>query len=126
SALSFVTDMLQRCREAARSTHRIAVVEVTGDQTGWRPLQSAISVCAEAVLIPEIRYDLDAVAAKLCVKARAGGASGLVVVAEGARPVAGHEASVAPSDSKLKSMLSPGATGAEGFHVIYRSGQASE
>ena len=126
SALSFVTDMLQRCREAARSTHRIAVVEVTGEQTGWLALQSAIAVCADAVLIPEIRYDLDAVAARLCVKARAGGTSGLVVVAEGARPVAGQEASVAPSDSKLKSMLSPGATGAEGFHVIYRSGQASE
>ena len=73
SALSFVTEMLQRCREAARSAHRIAVVEVTGEQTGWLALQSAIAVCADAVLIPEIRYDLDAVAAKLCVKARAGG-----------------------------------------------------
>ena len=72
SALSFVTEMLQRCREAARSTHRIAVVEVTGEQTGWLALQSAIAVCADAALIPEIRYDLDAVAAKLCVKARAG------------------------------------------------------
>ena len=126
SALSFVTEMLQRCREAARSAHQIAVVEVTGEQTGWLALQSAIAVCADAVLIPEIRYDLDAVAAKLCLKARAGDTSGLVVVAEGARPVAGQEASVAPSAPKLKAMLSPGATGAEGFHVIYRSGQASE
>jgi 6-phosphofructokinase 1 len=121
SALSFVTEMLQRCREAARSAHQIAVVEVMGEQSGWLALQSAIAVCADAVLIPEIRFDLDAVAKKLCANAT----SGLVVVAEGARPVASQEASVAP-DSKLKNMLSPGATGAEGSHVIYRSGRASE
>jgi 6-phosphofructokinase len=125
SALSFVTDMLERCREAARSAHRIAVVEVTGGETGWLALQSAIAVCADAVLIPEIHYDLDAVAAKLCAAARPGNAAGLVVVAEGARPVAGQDAPVAPSDAKLKAMLSPGATGGEGSHVIYQSGQAS-
>jgi len=125
SALSFVAEMLLRCREAARSAHRIAVVEVTGGQAGWLALQSAIAVCADAVLIPEIRYNLDAVATKLRAKARAGGTSGLVVVAEGARPVASQEATVAPSDPKLKAALSPGATGAEGFHVIYRSGEAS-
>ena len=72
SALSFVTEMLQRSRAAARSTHQIAVVEVTGKQTGWLALQSAIAVCADAVLIPEIRYDLDAVAAKLSVRAGPG------------------------------------------------------
>ena len=33
---------------------------------------------------------------------------------------------MAPSAPKLKAMLSPGATGEEGVHVIHRSGQASE
>ena len=47
---------------------------------------------ADAVLIPEIPYDLRKVAAKLREKAKAGQTFGLVVVAEGAKPMAGVDA----------------------------------
>ena len=39
SALSFVTDMLERARFAARSTRKIGVVEVMGENSGWLALQ---------------------------------------------------------------------------------------
>jgi 6-phosphofructokinase len=123
SALSFTAEMLERCRQAAESARRIGVVEVLGERAGWLALQAGMAVCADAVLIPEIHYDLRKVAAKLREKAKAGRAFGLVVVAEGARPLAGLDAPARTSDPKMKAALSPGATGDEGFHVMDRSGQ---
>ena len=125
SALSFVAEMLERARQAAQSGRRLGVVEVLGEHAGWLALQAGMAVCADAVLIPEIRYDLRKVAAKLREKAKAGRGHGLVVVAEGARPVAGLEASSGASDPKMKAALSPGATGGQGGHVIERSGRVA-
>jgi len=125
SALSFVAEMLERCRQAAQSARRIGVVEVLGEHSGWLALQAGMAVCADAILIPEIHYDLRKVAAKLREKAKAGRTFGLVVVAEGARPLAGLNAPSKTSDSKMKAALSPGATGGEGFYVIERSGQVA-
>jgi 6-phosphofructokinase 1 len=125
TALSFVSEMLERCRQAAQSTRRIAVVEVLGEHSGWLALQSGMAVAADAVLIPEVPYDLRKVAARLREKRKAGHTSGLVVVAEGAKPLAGVDARPRTSDPKMKAALSPGATGDEGFHVIERAGRVA-
>ncbi len=122
SALSFVTEMLGRCQQAAQSARKIGVVEVLGEHAGWLPLQAGMAVCAEAVLIPEIPYDLGKVAGRLREKAKAGRASGLIVVAEGAKPLDDGKAPPKASDSGMKAALSPGATGDEGIYVIERSG----
>src|SRR5512137_2705813 len=125
SALSFVSEMLERCRQAAQSARQIAVVEVLGEHSGWLALQAGMAVCADAVLIPEIPYDLRTVAAKLREKEKAGQTFGLVVVAEGAKASAGVDVLPRASDPKMKAALSPGATGDEGFHVIERSGRVA-
>lgn len=125
SAMSFVAEMLERCRQAAQSARRIGVVEVLGEHSGWLALQAGMAVCADAVLIPEIPYDLRKVAAKLREKAKAGQTFGLVVAAEGAKPSAGVDAPSRASDPQMKAALSPGATGSEGFHVIERSGRVA-
>lgn len=125
STLSDTVAMLDRAKQAAQATHQIAVVEVLGTQAGWLALQAGMAVCADAVLIPEIPYDLPKVAAKLQDKARAGGTYGLVVVAEGAvsaDPLVAEEAPI----SGLKAALSPLANDDEGAHVIQRSGHAAE
>ena len=62
SALSFTIEMLDRAREAARSSRQIGVVEVQGEQAGWLALQAGIAAGADAILIPELPVDLDAVA----------------------------------------------------------------
>src|SRR5512143_167844 len=125
SALSFTVDMLERVRQAAQSAQKIGVVEVLGERAGWLALQAGIAVCADAVLIPEIPYDMEKVAAKLREKIGPARTSGLVVVAEGALPRGGQQTvgeRVAPD--VLKASLSPGATGEGGSHVIERSGHA--
>jgi len=127
SALSFTTEMLDRMQQAARATRKIGVVEVLGEHAGWLALQAGISVCADAVLIPEIPYHLAKVAAKICAKLSAERPYGLVVVAEGATPaVNGVPSSVAPSAHPLRASLSPLATGPQGTHVIGRCGHAAE
>jgi ATP-dependent phosphofructokinase / diphosphate-dependent phosphofructokinase len=123
STLSFIADMLERTRQAAQSARRIGVVEVLGEHAGWLALQAGMAVCADAILIPEISYDLHKVAAKLRAKAKAGKTFGLVVAAEGAKPLVGQ--SEKTTDSKMKAALSPGAAGNEGLHVIERSGQVA-
>jgi len=124
SALSFTIEMLDRVRQAAQSARKIGVVEVLGDQAGWLALQAGIAVCADAVLIPEIPCDLQAVAARLQDKVTARRSWGLVVVAEGATFVDDQKAEAKPSS--LKASLSPLATGDASDHVIRRSGQAAE
>ena len=47
---------------------KLGVVEVPGEHAGWLALQAGIAVCADAVLIPEIPYDLAKVAARLTRK----------------------------------------------------------
>ena len=127
SALSFAADTLGRVRDAARSARRIGVVEVLGEHAGWLALQSGIAACADAVLIPEVPYDLREVAAGLKRKFAAGQAHGLVVVAEGAEPSESGslEPAVAVVDS-FRASLAPGATGRPGSHVIEQSGRVAE
>jgi 6-phosphofructokinase 1 len=57
--------MLDRIRTAAHDVGRIAVVEVPGYQSGWLALRTGMAVCADAVLIPEVRYDLRKLVATL-------------------------------------------------------------
>ncbi|HWS01014.1 MAG TPA: 6-phosphofructokinase [Prolixibacteraceae bacterium] len=123
SALSFVAEMLERARIAAETNHKIGVVEVMGENSGWLALQSGMAVCADAVLIPEIPFDLRKIVAKLKEKANSGKISGLIVVAEGARPAEGTNPLIKTTENAIKSSLSPGATGNSGSNIIERSGR---
>jgi len=127
TTLSASVNLLDSARNAAHSSRKIGVVEVLGEQTGWLGLQSAIAVGADAVLLPEIQYDIRKVAAKLSEKLQSGQSYGLVIVSEGAQPLAKPQAATAAvSQQFLRASLSPLATGAQGGHVIHRSGEAAE
>ncbi len=90
SAVSFATECIDRLHSTAESHRRIMVVEVMGRYAGWLALHAGIAGRADAILIPEIPYDIAKVAAH--VKRRTTGRShqyAIVVVAEGAKPVGG-------------------------------------
>ena len=113
----------------ARDARRLAVVEVLGYHSGWLALQSAIAVCADAVLIPGIPYDLKTVAAHLMANESAGRRPSLVIAAEGATPK-DIRGSGTPNDQmdNLRKSLSPlsDLRFGEGSRVIDRSGSAAE
>ena len=85
SAVTVVTESIDRIRTTANAHQRMMVIEVMGDMSGWIALYGGIAASADVVLIPEIEYDLDKVIE--CIKARkaTGQREIIVVVAEGSR-----------------------------------------
>jgi 6-phosphofructokinase 1 len=94
SAVAFATECLDRLHSTAESHHRVIVVEVMGRYAGWIALEAGIAGTADAILIPEIPYSIEAVAAKINQRESLGRHFSIAVVAEGARPIGGDVAVV--------------------------------
>ena len=86
SAVSFATECLDRLHTTAASHHRIMVVEVMGRYAGWIALHAGIAGGADAILIPEVPFEIEHVAEHIRRREKKGRLETLVVVAEGARP----------------------------------------
>ena len=82
TAVNTVIECVDRLRDTAESHDRVFVVEVMGRDSGQIALHSAIAVGAEAVLIPETKYDTANLIETL-KNSRAGKSSKIVLVAEG-------------------------------------------
>jgi 6-phosphofructokinase 1 len=89
TAVQIATDAIDRLHTTAESHDRVIVVEVMGRHAGWIALHSGLAGGADAILVPEVEFDV----AELCAHVEhrhAGGASfSIVVAAEGATPRAG-------------------------------------
>lgn len=84
TAVDRVAEACDDLRTTANSHHRILVLEVMGRHAGWVATEGGLAGGADAILVPEVKVDLDAVAARLKRRRDAGYSSSLVVVAEGA------------------------------------------
>lgn len=89
TAVHFATECIDRLHSTAEAHRRIFVVEVMGRYAGWIALNSGVSATADAILIPEIPFDIHKVAEKVMERERSGRRFSIVVVAEGARPKGG-------------------------------------
>lgn len=98
SAVSFATECLDRLHSTAESHQRVMVVEVMGRYAGWIALHAGISGSAHAILIPEIPFDVDKIAAKIRARDNEGRMYSIVLVAEGAEPIDGHREVLAPAE----------------------------
>jgi len=90
TAIGVVTDCLDRLRTTAKSHGRIMVAEVMGRGAGWLTLHGGIAGAADAILIPEIPFDINKVAEKIKADFKAGKDFAIVAVAEGAKPKGGE------------------------------------
>ena len=63
TAVAFATDALDRLHTTAEAHHRVMVVEVMGRYAGWIALHAGVSGGADVILIPEIPFDIEKVAA---------------------------------------------------------------
>ncbi len=90
TAVSFATECIDRLFSTATSHDRVIVVEVMGRYAGWIALNSGMAAGAHAVLIPEIPFQLDKVAATIAQREERGARFSIVVVAEGAAPLGGE------------------------------------
>ena len=89
TAVDFATDAIDRLHSTAEAHRRIMVVEVMGRYAGWIALHSGVAGGADVILIPEIPYDAEKVAACIRQRDALGAKFSIVVVAEGARSVDG-------------------------------------
>jgi phosphofructokinase-like protein len=86
TAVSFATECIDRLHATGHAHSRVMVLEVMGRYAGWIALYAGVAGTADAILIPEIPYDINKVAAKIKAREQQGHRFSIVVVAEGARP----------------------------------------
>ncbi len=84
TALGIATEAIDRLHSTAHSHHRIIVVEVMGHNAGWLALGAGIAGGAAVILIPEIPYDIEAVAEAIRQRHRMGSSFSIIAVSEGA------------------------------------------
>ena len=90
TAVDFATDAIDRLHTTAEAHRRIMVVEVMGRYAGWIALHAGVAGGADAILIPEIPFDIGLLAERLLERDRWGAKFSIVVVAEGAFPKGGR------------------------------------
>ena len=90
TAVSFAAECIDRLFSTATSHGRVVVVEVMGRYAGWIALHAGTACGAHAILIPEIPFELEPVAATIAQRVERGAKFSIVVGAEGAAPAGGH------------------------------------
>ncbi len=84
SAVNIATNVIDYIHSTACSHGRTFVVELMGRDAGWLTLHAGIASGADAILIPEIPYDVNKVAELIARRDRAGRGFSIIACAEGA------------------------------------------
>jgi phosphofructokinase-like protein len=85
TAVSIATEAVDRLHSTAEAHSRVIVCEVMGRDAGWIAVYSGVAGGADAILVPEVPIDLDAVIAQIKDRRARGKNFSIVVVAEGAK-----------------------------------------
>jgi ATP-dependent phosphofructokinase / diphosphate-dependent phosphofructokinase len=86
TAVQVATDAIDRLHSTAESHDRVMVAEVMGRNAGWIAVYAGMAGGADAILIPEVPFDLDDVCELLRTRHQTRSSFSIVVVAEGAIP----------------------------------------
>jgi ATP-dependent phosphofructokinase / diphosphate-dependent phosphofructokinase len=89
TAVQIATDAIDRLHTTAESHDRVVVVEVMGRDTGWIATHAGLAGGATVILVPEEAFDIVQVCETIERRHSRGRYASLVVVAEGALPIAG-------------------------------------
>ena len=85
TAVMIATEAIDRLHTTAESHHRVLICEVMGRHAGWIALHSGMAGGANAILIPEVPFDLNEVVSWVESRFRSH-YSPILVVSEGALP----------------------------------------
>jgi 6-phosphofructokinase 1 len=86
TALNTIVDAIDKLRDTASSHSRAFLVETMGRECGYLAVNAGIIAGAEMVLIPELPFTVDDIAAVVDDAYRRGKNHAIIVVAEGAKP----------------------------------------
>jgi len=90
TAVNIAMEAIDRLHTTAESHHRVLVVEVMGRHAGWIALHAGLAGGANVVLIPEQPFDIEQVCKHVETRFKTN-FSPIVVVSEGAVPIAGGD-----------------------------------
>ncbi len=124
TALGIATEAFDRLHTTAESHHRVMVLELMGRDAGFIALQAGVSGDADAILIPEMPFDIGVVCGKIQEREAAGRKFSLVAVAEGARPLDGAQAFSRAGDEITTARLG-GISFQVGAHIEARTGKST-
>lgn len=102
TAVAIAVEALDRLQPTAASHDRVMVLEVMGRDAGHIALNAGIAGGADVILIPEIPYDIDKVAAKIDSIRKGGRNFALVVVSEAVRMADGEKSMVTYADGQKR------------------------
>jgi 6-phosphofructokinase 1 len=83
TAVSIATEALERLQTTGQAHGRVMILETMGRDAGWIALEAGIAAAADVILLPEIPYDIEAVAA-VCRERELRQHFTVICVAEGA------------------------------------------
>lgn len=86
TAVSIVTEALDRLHTTTEAHHRVMVVEVMGRHAGWIATYGGMAGGADLILIPEEPFDMDKVCEVVKGRKDEGKNFSIIVAAEGAYP----------------------------------------
>lgn len=118
TALGIATEAIDRLHTTATSHHRIIVCEIMGHSAGWLALGAGVAGGADVILIPEIPYNLNAVAAHLRNRRHHGKRFSIIAIAEGAVSIeeARRLAKDQKADKKKLAQVAP--IESNGIHLV--------
>jgi len=91
SAVNIVMEAIDRLHTTAESHHRVLVCEVMGRDAGWLALYGGLAGGADAMILPEKKFDLDELVDTIRRRHAAGKRDSIVAIAEGATPREGQK-----------------------------------
>ena len=83
TAVDIATEVIDRIHTTASSHHRVMVIELMGNKTGWLTLYSGIAGGADIILIPEMPYDMANIIKAIEKRNASGKSFSILAVAEG-------------------------------------------
>jgi 6-phosphofructokinase 1 len=86
TAVSTVTDAIDRIHSTAESHDRVMIMEVMGRYTGWIATYAGIAGGADCILVPEKPFSIEDVCKLIRRRHQRGKDFSIIIVAEGARP----------------------------------------
>ncbi len=115
TAVNIATEAIDRVHTTAEAHNRVIVVEVMGRDSGWIATYSGIAGGADVILIPEMPFSYERLAAHVEKRMSSGAASTLIVAAAGATPQGGG---ISTLEGAVKGEVRLGGIGAQVAYEI--------
>ena len=89
TAVNTATEAIDKLHSTAEAHHRVMVLELMGRDAGFIALHAGVAGGADVILIPEIPFGFERIAAKIRERVERGSLFSIIAVSEGAKPLDG-------------------------------------